>query len=235
MDRIAELDRGEIRFYGGNFTAYEEAVHAEREVAEKNVRNAEQEVKREKREMQQARERAARRAEQRRPEPQERRPAEDLRRRDEAQRAGVGGQGGRDARRAGRATRRPGSTRPSRALRDEQKIALELPDTHVPAGRTVFPGDGAVRLGGRPLFAGDGVDLAIRGPERIALTGPNGAGKSTLLRLIHGELEPGQRRDQARRRPDRLPVPAAGPAGPRPHRGGEPGRVRARDAAGASG
>jgi ATPase subunit of ABC transporter with duplicated ATPase domains len=34
------------------------------------------------------------------------------------------------------------------------------------------------------------VDLAICGPERIALTAPNGAGKSTLLRLIHGELEP---------------------------------------------
>ena len=62
MDRIAELDRGELRSYGGNFTAYEEAVKAAREVAEKNVRNAEQEVKRERRELQQARERAARRA-----------------------------------------------------------------------------------------------------------------------------------------------------------------------------
>ncbi|WP_281388884.1 hypothetical protein [Kribbella qitaiheensis] len=62
MDRIADLDRGELRSYGGNFTAYEEAVQAAREVAEKNVRNAEQEVKREKRELQQARERAARRA-----------------------------------------------------------------------------------------------------------------------------------------------------------------------------
>jgi ATPase subunit of ABC transporter with duplicated ATPase domains len=42
----------------------------------------------------------------------------------------------------------------------------------------------------RDLFAGGGIDLAIRGPERIALTGPNGAGKSTLLRLIQGELQP---------------------------------------------
>ncbi|GAB3003620.1 hypothetical protein GCM10017788_32960 [Amycolatopsis acidiphila] len=62
MDRIAELDRGELSFYGGNFTEYEQAIQAAQEVAEKNVRNAEQEVKREKREMQQARERAARRA-----------------------------------------------------------------------------------------------------------------------------------------------------------------------------
>ena len=54
----------------------------------------------------------------------------------------------------------------------------------MPAGRTVFLGERLqVRLGDRALFAGDGVDLAIRGPERIALTGPNGAGKSTLLRV----------------------------------------------------
>jgi ATPase subunit of ABC transporter with duplicated ATPase domains len=73
----------------------------------------------------------------------------------------------------------------SQALRDEQKIALELPETRVPAGRTVFLGEG-IRV--RDLFAGAGIDLAIRGPERIALTGPNGAGKSTLLRVIQGDL-----------------------------------------------
>ncbi|MDT7559730.1 MAG: hypothetical protein QOI68_4200, partial [Pseudonocardiales bacterium] len=55
---------------------------------------------------------------------------------------------------------------------------------------TVFLGERLrVRCGERDLFAGDGVDLAIRGPERIALTGPNGAGKSTPLRVINGELE----------------------------------------------
>ncbi|HEX4253367.1 MAG TPA: ATP-binding cassette domain-containing protein, partial [Pseudonocardia sp.] len=48
-----------------------------------------------------------------------------------------------------------------------------------------------VRYGDRPLFAGDGAELTVRGPERIALTGPNGAGKSTLLRLVSGELVPG--------------------------------------------
>jgi ATPase subunit of ABC transporter with duplicated ATPase domains len=40
----------------------------------------------------------------------------------------------------------------------------------------------------RDLFAD--VNLAIRGPERIALTGANGAGKSTLLRVVSGDLEP---------------------------------------------
>ena len=78
-----------------------------------------------------------------------------------------------------------------RALRDDDTIVLELPDTNVPAGRTVFGGEGLrVSHGGRELFAGDGIDLTIRGPERIALTGPNGAGKSTLLRIIDGDLQP---------------------------------------------
>jgi ATPase subunit of ABC transporter with duplicated ATPase domains len=77
------------------------------------------------------------------------------------------------------------------ALRDDDTIVLELPDTNVPAGRTVFRGEGIqVSHGGRNLFAGNGIDLDIRGPERIALTGPNGAGKSTLLRVIDGVLQP---------------------------------------------
>jgi ATPase subunit of ABC transporter with duplicated ATPase domains len=62
---------------------------------------------------------------------------------------------------------------------------LDLPDTNVPAGRTVLS---AEDLQMRALFSG--VALDIRGPERIALTGPNGAGKSTLLRILAGETEP---------------------------------------------
>ncbi|MET8143312.1 ribosomal protection-like ABC-F family protein [Sphaerisporangium sp. NPDC005288] len=190
MDRIAELDGGELRSYGGNFTEYEEAVRAAREVAEKNIRNAEQEVKREKREMQQARERAERRASN---------AARNL------GNAGLpkiiaGGLKRRAQESAGKSNEthaaRVGDAKSkldeaSRALRDEQKITLELPGTNVPAGRTVFLGERMqVRYGERPLFAGDGLDLTIRGPERIALTGSNGAGKSTLLRLLNGDLEP---------------------------------------------
>ncbi|MDI5982435.1 ABC-F family ATP-binding cassette domain-containing protein [Amycolatopsis magusensis] len=186
MDRIAELDAGELRFHGGNFTDYEQAVQAAREVAEKNIRNAEQEVKREKREMQQARERAARRA-------------------GNANR-NLGNAGlpkifaGTMKRNAQESAAKADGTHAARlssakakldqaerSLREDQKIALELPQTAVPAGRTLFLGE---RLKVRDLFAGEGVDLAIRGPERIALTGANGSGKSTLLRIVHGESEP---------------------------------------------
>ncbi|GGK65416.1 ABC transporter ATP-binding protein [Sphaerisporangium melleum] len=190
MDRIAELDRGELRSYGGNFTEYEESVRAAREVAEKNIRTAEQEVKREKREMQQARERAARRASN---------ASRNLKN------AGLpkifAGTMKRNAQESAAKADETHASRvsdakarldeASRALRDDQKITLELPGTNVPAGRTVFLGERLlVRYGDRPLFAGDGVDLTIRGPERIALTGPNGAGKSTLLRLVNGDLTP---------------------------------------------
>ncbi|MEV0998710.1 ABC-F family ATP-binding cassette domain-containing protein [Nonomuraea sp. NPDC050202] len=186
MDRIAELDRGELRFYGGGYTAYEEAVRVEQEAAERDVRSAEQELKREKREMQQARERADRRASN---------AARNLKnaglprifagnmKRGAQESAGRAGQ--LHASRVSDAKARLDEA--GRALRDDQKIALELPGTHVPAGRTVFHGE---RLQARGLFAGPGVDLTVRGPERIALTGPNGAGKSTLLRLISGDLEP---------------------------------------------
>ncbi|MHA6629440.1 ribosomal protection-like ABC-F family protein [Pseudonocardia sichuanensis] len=190
MDRIAELDRGELRTHGGNFTAYESAVRAAQEVAERNVRNAEQEVKREKREMQQARERADRRAS----------TASRNLKNAGLPRIVAGGLQRRAQESAGKANdthaSRVGDAKArldeaSRALRDEQRITLDLPGTRVPAGRTLFTGERMqVRHDGRALFAGDGLDLTIRGPERIALTGPNGAGKSTLLRLLLGDLDP---------------------------------------------
>ncbi|MFI6285043.1 ABC-F family ATP-binding cassette domain-containing protein [Streptomyces sp. NPDC051018] len=196
MERIAELDRGELRFHGGNFTAYEEAVRAEQEVAEKNVRNAEQELKREKREMQQARERAERR---------QSNAARNLKsaglprifagtmKRGAQESAGRAGQ-----MHAGRVSEaRARLDEAGRALRDEQRLTLDLPDTRVPAGRNLFLGERLrVRLGdkdaeiAKEVFTGEGVDLTVRGPERIALTGPNGTGKSTLLRLLSGDLAP---------------------------------------------
>ncbi|MEU6075003.1 ribosomal protection-like ABC-F family protein [Micromonospora sp. NPDC047074] len=190
MDRILELDRSEIRSYGGNYTAYEEAVHAEREVAEKNIRHAEQEVKREKREMQQARERAERRAGN---------AARNLKSAGLPKIfAGTMKRGAQES--AGRSNETHAARvsdakarldEAGRALREEQRITVELPETNVPAGRTVFQGERMqVRHGDRALFAGDGVDLTIRGPERIALTGPNGAGKSTLLRMVSGDVAP---------------------------------------------
>ncbi|MGW0502261.1 ribosomal protection-like ABC-F family protein [Micromonospora sp. NPDC003241] len=187
MDRIAELDGGQVRLFGGNFTAYEEAARAARELAERTVRSAEVEVKREKREMQQARERAERRA------------GNAARNLGNAGLARIvaGGLKRSAQESAGRAQQAHASRvsdaqgrldEASRALRDDQALTLDLPETDVPAGRTLVEGQRMqVRHDGRPLFPGDGLELTIRGPERIALTGPNGVGKSTLLRLLTGQ------------------------------------------------
>ncbi|MHA4773869.1 ABC-F family ATP-binding cassette domain-containing protein [Streptomyces sp. MSC1_001] len=190
MDGIAELSGSKLRLYGGDYTAYEEAVRAEQEVAEKNVRSAEQELKREKRELQQARERAERRASN---------ASRNLKnaglprifagnmKRGAQESAGRAGQ--MHASRVGEAKARLDEA--GRALREEQRIVIDLPDTRVPAGRDLFLGAGMqVRHDGKDVFAEGGVDLSVRGPERIALTGPNGAGKTTLMRLITGELAP---------------------------------------------
>jgi ATPase subunit of ABC transporter with duplicated ATPase domains len=188
MDRIAELRHGEIHLYGGNFTAYEQAVDDAQRVAESNLRNAEQQLKREKRQRQQARERAARRS------------ATAARNvKDAGLPKIVAGKLKRDAQEsAGRADEvhaarvtdaKARLDDAERALRDDQTIVLDLPDTNVPAGRTVVAAEGLrMSRDGRTLFTD--LDLTVRGPERIALTGPNGAGKSTLLRIIDGELEP---------------------------------------------
>jgi ATPase subunit of ABC transporter with duplicated ATPase domains len=188
MDRIAELDQGQLRFHGGNFSEYEAAARAARDVAEKNIRNAEQEFKREKRELQQARERAARRA------------STGARTNSDIPRIALGAVKRRAQESAGKAndlhsqrldTAKARLDEAGRALRDDETMTLSLPDTTVPAGRTVFHGERMqVRHDGRALFAGEGATLAIRGPERIALTGANGVGKSTLLRIVSGLLEP---------------------------------------------
>ena len=190
MDRIAALDHGEIRWYGGTFTEYEQAMRAEREVAERQVRQAEQDVKRQKRELQQARERAARRAS-----------TASRNLADAGLARIVAGNLKRSAQvsaarsnevhvsRVGDAQARLDQA--SRAARQDDHIAVDLPGTTVPAGRTVFHGERLqAAYDGRPVFAGDGAGLDIRGPERIALIGPNGSGKSTLLRLIGGYQQP---------------------------------------------
>lgn len=190
MDRIAELRDGDVQFYGGNFTAYQGAVADAQRAAADEMRNAESQLKVQKRQMQQARERAARRAGT---------AARNLK--DAGLPKIVAGKLKRNAQEsAGRAdevhARRVDDARArldaaERAVRDDDVIALDLPNTEVPAGRTVLSAsDLNIQRGGRMLFADNGIALDIRGPERIALTGRNGAGKSTLLRMINGDIEP---------------------------------------------
>jgi ATPase subunit of ABC transporter with duplicated ATPase domains len=190
MNRIAELYHGEMLFYGGSFSMYQQTVQESQQAAEAALRNAEQQLKREKRQRQEARERAARRSST---------AARNVK--DAGLPKIIAGAMKRSAQEsAGRSddmhAKRVNEARAQlddaeRALRDDDTIVLDLPDTNVPAGRTLFRGEGLqIGRGGRKTFADNGIDLSIRGPERIALTGPNGAGKSTLLRVIDGDLQP---------------------------------------------
>ncbi|AFM18643.1 ATPase component of ABC transporters with duplicated ATPase domain [Mycolicibacterium chubuense NBB4] len=188
MDRIAELHRGEITLYGGTFSDYRAALEEGQRAAEGAVRNAEQLLKREKRQRQQARERADRRANTAKrtlsdaglPKivagAMKRRAQETAGRTDDVH-----------ARRVQEARARLDGA--ERAVRDDDTLVLDLPHTAVRAGRTVLQiNDLRIIRDGRELLAG--VDLVVRGPQRIALTGRNGAGKTTLLRAVLGEIEP---------------------------------------------
>ena len=185
VDRIAELDHGALRVFTGPFSAYEAVVAAEQEAAERDVRGAEQALKREKRDRQEARERAERRA------------GSAARKAPDAgipkilagarQRRAQESAGRADGTHAGRVDdARARLDRAEAGLREDQVVTVDLPETRVPAGRTVVAAVG-VRV--RDLF-GDGLDLELRGPERLALTGPNGSGKTTLLRVLAGLQQP---------------------------------------------
>ena len=190
MDQIAELDRNALRVYGGGFGFYEEATRIEAEAAEQEVRGLRHAVKREQRERQQTRERTERRAGN---------AARNLHsaglarivagNRKRAAQVSAGRSDDVHSARIVDAQQRLIEAR--RGLRDTPELKLELPATEVPASRLLFFGQNLqVVRDGRALFGAHGVDLQIRGPERIALHGANGAGKTTLLQLIAGELSP---------------------------------------------
>jgi ATPase subunit of ABC transporter with duplicated ATPase domains len=190
VDRIAELRDGEIQYHGGNFSSFSDALDAAQVAAEADVRNAEQLLKRERRQMQQARERSAKRSS------TAARNVKDAglpkilagKRKRDAQESAARADDVH-AKRIDDARQRLGDA--ERAVRDDDAIVLDLPDTEVPAGRTVIAARSVrFRRGDRELFVENGVGLDVRGPERIALTGANGVGKSTLLRVLGGDLAP---------------------------------------------
>lgn len=190
MDQIGELSADALRLYGGGFAFYRDAAEAERGAAEDELRQLRQQARREQRERQQARERAERRAgNARRALPDAGLPrivAGNL------QRAAQVSAGKSDAIHTARAdAARARLSEAAQALRGTPDLDLDLPATRVPGGRLLLRAQGLrYAHDGRELFAAPGLDLEIRGPERIALSGGNGAGKSTLLRLLSGELAP---------------------------------------------
>ncbi|MFE0735064.1 ABC-F family ATP-binding cassette domain-containing protein [Streptomyces sp. NPDC058855] len=185
VDQIADLRDGAVTWYGGPWSAYQEALAAEQEAAERMVRVAEADVQRQKRELADAHMKLARRKRYAQKSFENKVvPKIVANTRRNAAQVSAGKHRALHADRLAEARERLDTA--VEAVRDDDEIRVELPYTSVPAGREVLLlRDLELRYGARAAGA-----FELRGPERIALIGRNGAGKTTLLRTIAGELAP---------------------------------------------
>jgi ATPase subunit of ABC transporter with duplicated ATPase domains len=183
VDQVAELRAGELRWYGGNLSAWERAVAAEQEAAEADVHVARSDLRRQQRELEQARVKLDRRVRYgQKMWDNKREPKAVMAERKRQAQVAAGKHRNLHLDRVERARERFAEAR--EAVRDDDDVRVDLPATAVPAGRTVL------RLSDVLLRDGSSVSLEVRGPERVAIVGRNGAGKTTLLRTVAGALEP---------------------------------------------
>ncbi|MEV5340381.1 ABC-F family ATP-binding cassette domain-containing protein [Streptomyces sp. NPDC052676] len=185
VDQIADLRSGEIAWYGGNFSAYEEALAVEQEAAERMVRVAEADFRKQKRELADAQVKLARRKRYgQKMWDNKREPKIIMSERKRQAQISAGKHRIMHEEKLAEARERLDEA--VEAVRDDDEIRVDLPHTAVPPGR------GVLTL--RELELAYGARVAggfdLHGPERIALIGRNGAGKTTLLRTIAGELAP---------------------------------------------
>ncbi|MFC8229691.1 ABC-F family ATP-binding cassette domain-containing protein [Streptomyces sp. NPDC057287] len=185
VDRIADLRDGTVTWYGGNLSAYEEALAVEQEAAERMVRVAEADVRRQKRELADAHVKLSRRKRYgQKMWDTKREPKAVMGQRKQTAQESAGKHRIMHTERLADAEERLDEA--VGAVRDDEAIRIELPRTQV------HPGRGVLVL--RDLELAHGVRVRgewdLRGPERIALIGRNGAGKTTLLRTIAGDLDP---------------------------------------------
>ncbi|MEU6859473.1 ATP-binding cassette domain-containing protein [Glycomyces sp. NPDC046736] len=179
VDAVAELYKGRVRVFEGNFSAYEQVIEGEQEVAARAVRDAKQDLTRQKREL------IATRV-------QNDKGASAWRR--ERDRGGTPKILLNGKKNAGEvssakilgaklddvAEAKGRLDEAEEALRDDGSINVDLPETSVSSHRDIAIIKGLDVAG----LYGDGLGLHIRGPERIAISGDNGSGKTTLLRAI---------------------------------------------------
>ncbi|MFF3357292.1 ABC-F family ATP-binding cassette domain-containing protein [Streptomyces sp. NPDC002917] len=185
VDQIADLRDGQVTWYGGNLTAYEQALAVEQEAAERMVRVAEADVQRQKRELADAHFKLARRKRYgQKMWDTKREPKAVMGNRKRAAQVSAGKHRVLHTEKLAEAKERLGEA--VEAVRDDDEIRVELPHTKV------HPGQGVLVMHDLELAHGARVrgEFEVRGPERIALVGRNGAGKTTLLRTLAGELTP---------------------------------------------
>lgn len=198
VEQIAELRDGVVRLFGGNLADYQEQLAADQDAAQQALRTARSELRRQRQDLVDAEAKTARRQRAGR----------------EKQAAGgipkiVAGGLKRQAQVSAAKHRRQHEDRLAAAeqrlddarslVRVEEPLQIELPDTAVATRREVLSCETLnVAVPGVGALWDSGLDLALRGPERVALSGPNGVGKTTLLRTILGEAPPASGRVSVR-------------------------------------
>ncbi|MFD5426030.1 ABC-F family ATP-binding cassette domain-containing protein [Streptomyces sp. NPDC127084] len=185
VDQIGDLREGEVAWYGGGYSDYEQALAVEQQAAERMVRVAEADVQRQKRELSDARVKLARRKRYgQKMYDSKREPKVVMGERKRQAQVSAGKHRIMHTEKLDEAKARLAEA--VDAVRDDDEIRIELPYTKVHQGREVLRlSDVRLAYGARVAGA-----FELRGPERIALVGGNGAGKTTLLRTIAGELAP---------------------------------------------
>ncbi|NKY51142.1 ATP-binding cassette domain-containing protein [Nocardia vermiculata] len=177
VDTVAELRRGEIRLFGGNFDSYEQIVDAEQAAARAAIRDARSDVRKQSRELVEARIKLDRR----------RRYGQkmwDTKREpkivmgERKRRAQVSAGKLRNNHIAKVDDAKTTLDQAQELLRDDREIRVDLP------GTTLYPGQEVLEMTEMRLVNGPVVTLRVNGPERIALTGRNGVGKTTLLHAV---------------------------------------------------
>lgn len=177
---IAELRRGEIRSFGGNFDDYTRIVAAEQEAARAAIREARSDVRKQSRELVEARIKLDRRLRYgRKMWDTKREPKIVMAERKRQAQVSAGKL--RNSHIGKVAEAESALEQAQELLRDDREIRVDLPGTRV------HPGQDVVELEQVRLANGPVVTLRVGGPERIALTGRNGAGKTTLLRRLVAE------------------------------------------------
>jgi ATPase subunit of ABC transporter with duplicated ATPase domains len=189
LDAIVELTSLGATRYGGNFSHYRERKALELAAARHDLADADKRVGELAERAQAMTERQARRDSAGR----RKRAKGDIPRiqlnklRSSAE--NTGGDNARLAeRRRGRALEDAAEAR--RKIEILQPLAIAVPSTGLPPGKTVLRLDAASAgyRSDRPILRA--LSFTITGPERIAITGPNGSGKTTLLSVVTGKLAP---------------------------------------------
>lgn len=172
MDATAELHAGALTVVGGPYDRYREQLARDQAAAAQDLRAAEQDLRAEQRRRVEAQTALDRRRRYARTDfENRRRPKMIMKTRAQEAQVSAGKLRGRhDA--AVDAAREQVAER-ERALREDARITIDLPDPAVPAGRRLAE-----------LEDADGRMILLQGPRRVALTGRNGIGKTRLLRTL---------------------------------------------------